>query len=156
MATLCGRRTNRSWLWKGEDHMKSPWAGFELTTLVVIGTDCCYHTIVILKPQHIHVYTLKFRMALNIRRVWRYQRWNQKPYIEEEQTTQWPKEKVQKGKQWSTKHTHKTTDRVTRTPLKTGGELMCSGTVGSKLTYYTILNHPNINVLCCSNKGWML
>jgi Ca2+/H+ antiporter len=29
------------------------------------------------------------------------------PYIEE-QTTQWPKEKGQKDKQWSTKHTHKT------------------------------------------------
>ena len=33
---------------------------------------------------------------------------NRNPYIEEEQTTQWPK------------HTHKTKDRVTRTPLKTG------------------------------------
>jgi hypothetical protein len=28
-------------------------------------------------------------------------------YIEEEQTTQWPKEKVQKDKQRSTKHTLK-------------------------------------------------
>jgi len=35
--------------------------------------------------------------------------------MEEEQTTQWPK------------HTHKTKDGVTRTPLKTGGELRCSG-----------------------------
>ena len=33
---------------------------------------------------------------------------NQNPYIEEEQTTQWPKEKVQKDKQQSTKYTHKT------------------------------------------------
>jgi hypothetical protein len=33
------------------------------------------------------------------------------------------KEKVQKDKQRSTKHTYKTKDRVTRTPLKTGGEL---------------------------------
>ena len=41
-------------------------------------------------------------------------------YIEEEQTTQWPKEKVQKDKQRSTNHTHKTKDQVTRTPLKTG------------------------------------
>ena len=65
------------------------------------------------------------------RRVWRYQRDNQNPYIEEEQTTQWPKEKVQKDKQRSTKHTYKTKDRVTRTPLKTGGELRCSGRVGS-------------------------
>jgi len=60
------------------------------------------------------------------RRVLRYQRGNQNPYIEEEQTTQWSKEKVQKDKQRSTKHTHKTKDRVTRTPLKTGGELRCS------------------------------
>jgi predicted KAP-like P-loop ATPase len=38
--------------------------------------------------------------------------------VEEEQTTQWPKGKVQKDKQQSTKHTHKTKDRVTRTPLR--------------------------------------
>ena len=46
----------------------------------------------------------------HVRRVWRYQRGNQNPYIEEEQTTQWPKEKVQKNKQGSTKHTYKTKD----------------------------------------------
>ena len=46
---------------------------------------------------------------------------NQNPYIEEEQTTQWGKEKVQKYKQRSTKHTYKTKDQETRTPLKTGG-----------------------------------
>jgi hypothetical protein len=40
-------------------------------------------------------------------------------YIEEEQTIQWPKEKVQKDEQRSTKHTHKTKDQVTRIPLKT-------------------------------------
>ena len=40
--------------------------------------------------------------------------------IEEEQTTQWLKEKVQKDKQRSIKHTYKAKDRVTRTPLKTG------------------------------------
>ena len=40
-----------------------------------------------------------------VRRVWRYQRANQIPYtsIEEEQSTQWPKLKVQKYKQRSTK-----------------------------------------------------
>jgi hypothetical protein len=65
------------------------------------------------------------------RRVWRYQRGNQNPYIEEEQTTQWPKEKVQKDKQRSTKHTYKTKDWVTRTPLKPGGELGWSGRVSS-------------------------
>ena len=56
---------------------------------------------------------------------------NQNTHIEEEQTIQWPKEKVQQDKQRFTKHTHKTKDRVTRTPLKTGGELRCSGRVGS-------------------------
>jgi hypothetical protein len=65
------------------------------------------------------------------RRVWRYQRGHQNPYIEEEQTTQWPKGKVQKDKQRSTKHTHITKDRVTRTPLKTGGEIKCSARVRS-------------------------
>ena len=44
---------------------------------------------------------------------------NHNPYIEQKQTTHWPKEKVQKDKQRSTKQTHKTKDRVTRTPLKT-------------------------------------
>jgi hypothetical protein len=33
--------------------------------------------------------------------------------------------KVQKDKQRSTKHTYKTKDRVSRTPLRTGGELGC-------------------------------
>jgi len=42
--------------------------------------------------------------------------------MEEGQTTQWPKEKGQKDKQRSTKHTYKTKNRVTRNPLKTGGE----------------------------------
>ena len=42
-----------------------------------------------------------------------YQRGNQNPYIEEEQTTQQPKEKVQMDKQRSTKQTYKTKDRVT-------------------------------------------
>jgi hypothetical protein len=32
-----------------------------------------------------------------------------------------------KDKQRSTKHTHKIKDRVSRTPLKTGGELKCTG-----------------------------
>ena len=41
--------------------------------------------------------------------------------MEDEQITQWPKEKVQKDKQRSTKHTYKTKDRVTRTTLNTEG-----------------------------------
>ena len=76
----------------------------------------------------IHYITSLYSLS---RRIWRYQRGNQNPYIEVEQTTQWPKEKVQKDKQRSTRHTYKTNDRVTRTPLKTGGELRCSGRVSS-------------------------
>ena len=56
---------------------------------------------------------------------------NQNPYIEGEHTTQCSKQKGQKDKQWSTKHTRKTKDRVTWTALKIEGELRCSGTVGS-------------------------
>jgi hypothetical protein len=41
------------------------------------------------------------------------------------------KRKVQKDKQRSTKHTYKTKDRVTRTLVNIGGELMCSGRVSS-------------------------
>jgi len=37
--------------------------------------------------------------------------------------------KGQKDKQRSTEHTHKTKARVTRTLLKTGDELRCSGRV---------------------------
>ena len=58
------------------------------------------------------------KMQINQRRVWRYQRGNQNPHIEEEWTTQWPKEKGQKDKQRSTKHTYKTKDRVKRAPLR--------------------------------------
>ena len=41
------------------------------------------------------------------------------------------KRKVQKDKQRSTKHAYKTKDRVTRTPLKTVGEIRYSGRVSS-------------------------
>ena len=40
---------------------------------------------------------------------------NQNPYIEEEQTTQWSKEKEQKDKQQSTKHTHKRSSNTNST-----------------------------------------
>ena len=39
--------------------------------------------------------------------------------------------KVQTDKQRSTKHTYESKDRVTRTPLKPGDELRCSGRVSS-------------------------
>jgi hypothetical protein len=45
------------------------------------------------------------------RRVGRYQRGNQNPLIEG-QKTQWLKEKEEKDKQRSTKHTHKAKDQV--------------------------------------------
>jgi hypothetical protein len=51
--------------------------------------------------------------------------------IEEEQTLQLPKGKGQKDKQRSTKHTHKTKDQASQTPLRAGSELRCSGRVCS-------------------------
>jgi hypothetical protein len=62
--------------------------------------------------------------ALSIRRVRRYQR--EVIRIHVSKTKHWPNEKGQKDKQRSTKHTHKTKDRVTRNPLKTGDEFRCS------------------------------
>ena len=69
--------------------------------------------------------TLSEKIYKNVlKRVRKYQTGNQNPYyIEKEQTTQLPKEKVQKDKQRSTKHKHKTKDRVTWTPLKIGVNL---------------------------------
>ena len=52
-------------------------------------------------------------------------------HISKKKRTQLQNEKVQKDKQRSTKHTHKTKDRVTQTPLKTGGKLRCSGRLSS-------------------------
>ena len=49
------------------------------------------------------------------------QRGSQNPYIEE-QTTQWANEQIQKDKQRSKKHAHKTKDLVTRTLFEQGGE----------------------------------
>ena len=43
----------------------------------------------------------------------RYQKVNQNPYIEEGQTIQWPKEKVQKDDNDLHNITHKTKERVT-------------------------------------------
>jgi hypothetical protein len=81
--------------------------------------------------QSVCCWSYKYCQSNVKRRVWRYQRGNQNPYIEKEQTTQWPK--GQKDKQRSTKHTHQTKDPVTRTPIKTGGELRCSGRVSTVL-----------------------
>jgi hypothetical protein len=59
-------------------------------------------------------------------------------------------EKIQKDKQRSTKHTHKTKDRVTRAPLKTGGEFKCSGRINSSCPTsgtrrVNIVTHPVIS-----------
>jgi hypothetical protein len=75
---------------------------------------------------------------------------NQNLYIEEEKTTQWSKEKVQTDKQRSTNHTYKTKDQVTWTPLKTGGELRCSGRVSSSCSTsdtrrVNLVTHPVIS-----------
>jgi hypothetical protein len=71
-------------------------------------------------------------------------------YIEEEQTTQWPKEKVQKDKQRSTSHKYKTKDLVTRTPLKIGGELRCSGQWRQCMCY--VIFHQALYIWCFSAK----
>jgi LysM repeat protein len=68
---------------------------------------------------------------------------NRNPYIEEGQKTQWTKEKGQKDKQRSTKHTRKTKDRVTRTPLKIMGELRCSGKVSTSSNKSMTLFQPS-------------
>jgi len=84
------------------------------------------------------------------RRVWRYQRGNQNPYIEEEQTTQWTKGKGQKDKQRSTKHAYNTKERVTRTSLKTGDDLRCSERISSSWSTsdthrVNLVTHPVIS-----------
>jgi len=70
----------------------------------------------------------------------RYQRGNQNPYIEEEQTTQWPKKKVKKDKQRSTKHTHETKARVTRIQLKHFLVLYCL------FFYLRLLTNPLVSL----------
>jgi uncharacterized membrane protein len=57
----------------------------------------------------------------------------------------WLKEKVQKDKKISTKHIYKTKDRVTRTPLKTRGEIWCPGRVSSSCS--TKDSHCNIEII---------
>jgi len=54
-----------------------------------------------------------------VRKVWRYQRGNQKPYIEG-QTRQWPTETILQDKQWSANITQTSKGRALRTPLNQG------------------------------------
>ena len=96
----------------------------------ILPSDDFSWTIIIFSKTSVK-FAWSYHAATNVGRVWKYQRGNKNLCIEEEQTTQWPKEKVQKDRQGSTKDTYKTKDRVTRTPLITGGELRCSGGVSS-------------------------
>ena len=82
-----------------------------------------------------------------LRRVWRYQRGNQNPYIKEEQTTQLPKEKVQKDKQRSTNHTHKAKDRVTRILLK-NLNLVTSYSLKQHVTMLLAIMFVSLNHTC--------
>ena len=69
--------------------------------------------------------------GLTRRRVWIYQNVQSEFVYRRRADNTLAKRKSTKDKQRSTKHTYKTTDRVTRTPLKTGNEIRCSGRVGS-------------------------
>jgi hypothetical protein len=72
------------------------------------------------------------------------------------------KEKVQKDKQRSTKHTHKIKDRVPLIPLKSGSERMCSGRVRSSCSTSDTrrVNHVTIpsnqNYVFMQNKNQMI
>ena len=54
------------------------------------------------------------------------------------------KRRGQNDKQRSTKYTHKTKDRVTRTILTTGGDLRCSGRVSSS---YSTIDTRRVNLV---------
>ena len=100
------------------------WTEHIITNLYIMGVD--YSTSKLTNKGEVNVTRL---LQVAIRQVWRHQRGNENPYIE--QITQRPKDKVHKDKQRSTKHSYKTKDRVPWTPLKTGSEFRCSGTVSS-------------------------
>ena len=71
------------------------------------------------KKKYTHPFKLYGRF---LRRAWGYQRGNQNLYMKNRQHNSQRK----KDKKLSTKHTHKTKDRVTRTSLQTGSELRYS------------------------------
>ena len=90
------------------------WYIYLCIELIPISQVITYEMVMIRAPDNVLFWWSYFPLfSGNIRRVWRYQTGNQNPYIEEQQTTQWPKEKLQKDNQRSTKFTHKTKDRVT-------------------------------------------
>ena len=69
-----------------------------------------------------------------------------------------PKEKGQRDKQRSTKHTHKTKDRVTWTPQKNRDELRCSGRVFRFCKLWKLKYDTNmVTTLCVLNvQSWLL
>jgi hypothetical protein len=85
---------------------------FYLSSYCVLCTQCCQflwnvHSWLPFRFSLSLVYSWKYKCGNNtIRRVWRHQRGNQNLYSDEEHITQWPKEKVLKDKQRSTKHTY--------------------------------------------------
>jgi len=92
---------------------------------IIVSTNCFQYVEPKLSICIIYPIVYSCGLSKHIKKSLKIPSGNQNSYIKEEQTTQWQKEKVQKDKQRSTKHTHKTKDRVTRSPLKTGGELRC-------------------------------
>ena len=102
------------------------WSRFEFTTIVVIGTDCTGSC----RLLNFLLDQIWFETHVSLlRRVWRYQR--EVIGIRLSKKNRQYNAQKKKYKRRSTKHTHKTKDRVTRTPLKIGGELKCSERVGS-------------------------
>jgi hypothetical protein len=65
------------------------------------------------------------------------------------------KKKGQNDKQRSTKHTHKTKDRVTRTPLKIGCEIRCSGRVCSSCSSGNFVSCLSL-MFMISNRGYVV
>jgi len=72
--------------------------------------------------------------------------WDKKKYVNIRRTKE-------KEKQRSTKHTHKTKDWVTRTPLKSGVEIRCSGMVRSSCTT-SGTRHVNFVTNPVISHGW--
>ena len=65
------------------------------------------------------------------RRAWRYQRGNHNPYISKNRQHNGQKKRYKRTNNDLENIMLKTKDQATQTPLKTGGELMCSGRVSS-------------------------
>jgi hypothetical protein len=75
-----------------------------------------------------------------LKRVWRYKGVNR---IRKSKQNRQHNGQKKKDKQQSTKHTNKTKDRITQTPLKTGGELRCSGRVSNSCSTSSTI-HVNL------------